>query len=257
MAIYGNVWFRHSEQVGGDAIDFVRHFYGLDFEQAVEELFGNNHLKIMDRVLYQPEAKREFILPSRNFVTKRVERYLVDDRGIDSDIVRFFIDQGTLYEDSQYHNCVFVGEDENGVPRMAHKLSSYLSSGFRQDVEGSDKRYGFKWIGTSGEVFVFEAPIDMLSYISIHPDNWQDYSYLALGGTSPKALYHLLAVNDSVNRVTLCLDNDKPGNEAAIKIALELREQLYPAKIMHPPVCEDWNEELQAVQKEPDCSLTM
>ena len=32
---------------------------------------------------------------------------------------------------------------------------------------------------------MFEAPIDMLSYISMNPHQWQEHSYVACCGTSP------------------------------------------------------------------------
>lgn len=39
---------------------------------------------------------------------------------------------------------------------------------FKGNVEGCDPRYSFRWIGKSNTVYVFEAPIDMLSFISMY-----------------------------------------------------------------------------------------
>ena len=41
-------------------------------------------------------------------------------------------------------------------------------------------------------VDVFEAPIDMLSFITLHPENWQEHSYVALCGVSDHALLWML-----------------------------------------------------------------
>lgn len=49
--------------------------------------------------------------------------YLVKHRKIDRDIISTFAKEKLIYEDSEYHNAVFVGLDENGVPRHAHKRS--------------------------------------------------------------------------------------------------------------------------------------
>ena len=59
---------------------------------------------------------------------------------------------------------------------------------FRQDIAGSDKSYPFHYEGNGNQLFVFEAPIDLLSFICLYPQDWQSRSYLALGGVSGKAL---------------------------------------------------------------------
>ena len=37
-------------------------------------------------------------------------------RRVSREVVTHFARSGLLYEDAQYHNCVFVGTDEQGVP---------------------------------------------------------------------------------------------------------------------------------------------
>ena len=42
---------------------------------------------------------------------------------------------------------------------------------FKCDVAGNDKNYGFNiWYGQSDEVMVFEAAIDLMSYVEIRGD---------------------------------------------------------------------------------------
>nr|WP_312941009.1 DUF3991 domain-containing protein [Oscillibacter sp.] len=58
-----------------------------------------------------------------------VYAYLVKTRHIGRELVSFFAKQTLLYEScekskdgtKEYHNAVFVGLDENGTPRHAHK----------------------------------------------------------------------------------------------------------------------------------------
>ena len=52
---------------------------------------------------------------------------------------------------------------------------------FRQDIAGSDKSYPFRYEGNGNQLFVFEAPIDLLSFICLYPQDWQTRSYLADG----------------------------------------------------------------------------
>ena len=49
----------------------------------------------------------------------RVYAYLIKQRFIAPEVITHFAKQHTLYEDKEHHNAVFVGIDENGVPRQA------------------------------------------------------------------------------------------------------------------------------------------
>ena len=65
-------------------------------------------------------------------------------------------------EEAAHHNAVFVGRDEDGVPRYAHQRGT--AGSFRLDVKGSDKAFNFCYRGEGERLFVFEAPIDLLSF---------------------------------------------------------------------------------------------
>ena len=75
----------------------------------------------------------------------------------------FFFASGDIYEDAAHHNAVFVGRDEDGIPRYAH--SKGTAGNFRLDVKGSDKAFNFCYRGEGERVFVFEAPVDLLSFL--------------------------------------------------------------------------------------------
>lgn len=123
------------------------------------------------------EPPKPFVLPPANSNMRRVYAYLVKHRNIDRSVVAHFAREKLLYEDADYHNAVFVGTDEDGVPRHAHKRSANsFGKAFRLNVEGCDPRHSFHHIGTDGSLYVFEAPIDMLSYITLHPESWQSHS---------------------------------------------------------------------------------
>lgn len=47
-------------------------------------------------------------------------------------------------------------------------VSDHEGKGFKCDVAGNDKNYGFNiWYGQSDEVMVFETAIDLMSYVEI------------------------------------------------------------------------------------------
>lgn len=165
-------------------------------------------------------------------------------RHIDKDVISHFAREELLYEDAEHHNCVFVGTDEQGVPRHAH-LRSTVSFGkaFRINVEGSDPGYSFHHIGRTGCLLAFEAPIDMMSYITMHPHLWKEHSYVACCGTSLLPVQKMLERMPRVDTVFLCLDNDSAGHEASERFAAELAVQGVETERL---VSErkDWNEDL-------------
>ena len=97
----------------------------------------------------------------------RVFSYLLLTRGIDKDVLFEFVRRKMIYEYADYHNAVFVGYDSNGKPRHAHKRGTVTSNPYKGNVAGSQPEFSFHWYGTSDKIFLFEAPIDMLSYISM------------------------------------------------------------------------------------------
>ena len=103
----------------------------------------------------------------------------------------FFFSTGDIYEEAAHHNAVFVGRDEDGAPRYAHQRGT--AGSFRLDVKGSDKAFNFCYRGEGERLFVFEAPIDLLSFLCLFKKDWQKQSYLSLGGVGEKALLRFLS----------------------------------------------------------------
>lgn len=166
-------WFRYSQNTGGDAITFLQQFCGKSFPEAVEYLL-TFHGKARDAPIPQPKPispKQEFSLPPRNADDRRVFAYL-RKRGIAAQVIRQFLNAGLLYEDAVHHNCVFVGRDESGQAKYAGLRGTYDldSPGFKGDAPGSDKNTGFSLPHDprSDLVLVFEAPIDLMSYLTLH-----------------------------------------------------------------------------------------
>ena len=121
-----------------------------------------------------------FHLPAANGNMRRVFAYLIKQRYIDPAVITHFAHERTLYESREFfgepkleiHNAVFVGKDKDGIPQHAHKrsLNSY-GGGYKGNTDGSNPAYSFCHIGTSSWLFVFEAPIDQLSYLTLYPDD--------------------------------------------------------------------------------------
>ena len=164
-------------------------------------------------------------------------------------MVEKFVDKGLIYQESKYGNVVFLGTDENGVPKSASKKSTSNSGKkFRIKVTGSDTSFGFCWRGESERVFVFEAAVDLMSFITLSKGDWENNNYIALDGLSPKPLLRFIEENKNIKEVYLCLDYDIAGIEAGEKIN-DILDEMYGDKIntvVINPLYKDWNEELKA-----------
>ncbi|MBU5433233.1 toprim domain-containing protein [Intestinimonas sp. MSJ-38] len=243
-------WFRYSQGIGGDAITFLQQFCDKTFPEAVEYLLTFQG-KARDApvktkpVTKQDEPPKEFALPPRNVDDRRVFAYL-RKRGIAPQVILQFLNSGLLYEDAEYHNCVFVGKDATGQAKYAGLRGTYDQNGkgFRGDVTGSDKRVGFAlpYDRSSDQVFVFEAPIDLMSYLTLHRNT---QNALALCGLYDGALQAYLRNNPQIKRIVLCLDMDTPGQETAEQLRKKYAEMGYEISQEKPRIGKDWNEYLQ------------
>lgn len=172
VTIRGHLWYHQYKLKGGDAVDFVRRFYNKNYAEAVEMLLNNCGGQIITSPPIE-KSHKPFELPPRNDRMSRVFSYLLLTRGIDKDVLYEFVRKKMIYESSDFHNAVFVGYDSSGKPRHAHKRGTVTSNSYKGNVAGSQPEFSFHWHGTSDKIFLFEAPIDMLSFISMHKENWK------------------------------------------------------------------------------------
>lgn len=254
ITVRGNEWYDHASEKGGLAIDFVQSFYSLPFPDAVTMLLGGEQGEVYHRAEKKEEVKKPFALPPPNKDMRRTFAYLIKHRCIDRDVVSFFAREKLLYESceksadgtKEYYNAIFVGNDENGVARHAHKRGIYTKGkSYKGNIDSSNPCYSFHYNGTSDRIYVFEAPIDMMSFISLYKNSdWKMHSYVSLCGLSEQAMLKQLELNAQINKVVLCLDNDKAGIHACEKFKNLLCEQGKIASRISPTL-KDFNEDLQ------------
>ena len=254
-------WFRYSERAGGDAITFLQKFCGMTFPEAVNYLLdyrgatrslspappgsGGHSGRARDSPA-APEEKIAFALPPPNADQRRVFAYL-RKRGISARVINSFINAGLLYEDAEHHNCVFVGRDGNGTPVFANKRGTCdrNGSGFKGDVPGSNKAVAFRLPCDPAldTVYVFEAPIDLMSCCTLRRDFTANA--VALCCLDDGALATYLTEHPHLKNIALCLDADRWGQEAAKEMRDKYEKQGYTVAVHLPPGGKDWNEYLQ------------
>ena len=247
VTIRGNLWYHQYDRVGGDAIDFVRRFYNKSYPEAMEYLLGNcNGVLIISPPVIK--EKKPFKLPKPYCNMDRVKNYLHYVRGIDEDIIETFANENMIYESADYHNAVFVGLDKNGVPRHANKRGIGEKSTFKGNAESSMDEFAFHRIGKGKSLYLFEAPIDMLSFISMHKENWKTHCYAASCSVSDRVLFQCLKDYPYIEKVYLCLDSDEPGQTAADRISTKLFTLGMQSEIL-VPLYKDWNEDLLTTEE--------
>ena len=252
-----NRWYRHSREIGGGPIQFMQHFYGMDFVEAVKYLLDGEEGAEFVQASRTPEPKLPFTPPKLSKNMHRTFAYLIKTRKIDADIVQHFVNEKKIFETEEHHNTAFCGYDEKGEMKQMHLRSTLPGNRFFMDIDGSDKQYFFRHIGTNSDVYVFEAPIDMLSYITMNKENWQESSYVCLGGVAIDALKNVLSTNEQISKVYMCVDRDDAGDKTVKRIGDELNEMGYEWERIFPEN-KDWNEDLTAGSEQTEnFELTM
>ena len=245
-------WYRWSSETGGSQIDFVMTFANMDFKDAVEWLLdfigykkaekSFDEEKIVKAVEHQ--ERKEFRLPDFAGNNKRLYQYLMNERGISKEVIDYFVSQSLMYESRKYHNVVFVGTDCEGTPKFASMRGTFDQNGkpFKCDVSGNDKNYGFhRYYEGSDTIVVFEAAIDLLSYLSLYPDSTEHL--IALGMVADAPLVRYLEDHNGILNIRLALDNDTAGRMATENLTKKYYELGYQVEDVAPPKeYKDYNE---------------
>ena len=229
-------WYRWSRQFdkgnnGGSQIDFLRVFCGMSVKEAVFWLLDFAGYRRIENPVKQPlvhqvsqrqtEERKPFVLPEPAGDNSYLISYLNQERGISRAVIDLFLKEGLIYESRHYHNVVF---------------------------KGNDKNYGFNVVNeNSTELVVFEAAIDLMSYVDIFTD--YESNKLALGMLADAPLETFLREHPQITSIRFCLDRDEPGRKAAAELMRKYYELGYEVEDCPPPAgYKDYNEWLVAAK---------
>lgn len=255
--IDNNRWKWWGRDKGGGIIQFAMELENKTWVEAVKSLLNSNLSPYQrQELLEQNEEERTLKMPrSIKHINpeskRRVFAYLVNTRGIDSEIVAELMKKGLIYED-EHHNCVFVGKDKEGKTRYGFLRGTHTERRFLGEAYGSDKNYSFSIPGRSNTLYITESAIDLLSYQTLLKrhgclQELRNHHFLSLGGVETKALNTYLNEH-SIEKIICCLDNDEAGKEAVQKIAAEFGDN-YTIKA-HFPKAKDFNVQLKQEKEE-------
>jgi len=169
-----NLWKWNSQNLGGGAIEFATTFLDQKgFYQAVKFLnaghYGETKIQTAPKAAYHNYLKR-----ADSFDCAR--DYLTIARGINPHLVDRLYQKGLIFQDSQ-NNLIFqwarngkaVGASIQGTEI---DFKNYGKRGTQKKIAAnSQSDFGFNFsLGKPQDLYVFESPIDALSYWTQHPE---------------------------------------------------------------------------------------
>lgn len=268
----------NKEAQGLNVLDYLEKIKGYSWQEAMAFMLGEGkdvaRSNVDTAALSKKEEKKEFEKPEKDTGQyKQVFAYLTKTRCIDPSVVSYCVKHDLIYQEKKFkdgkfvgYNAVFAGYDENGEMKFAEcKVTNQFAKQFNINVTGSDKQYSFNITNRTADtdrstVFVFEAPVDLLSHATMYvlaekkkaaaeerepnTDIWLKQNRLSLSGRSVWVLEKYLERNSDIKNIVLCLDNDYWGQ----KSCSEIQEQLggrYNVTVHHAKYGKDYNECLQ------------
>lgn len=221
IKIKGVSFYDFDTSVGGDNIRFLTDIMKIPFKDAVDQLLESS----AGRVCNIDDVRTYRYERPENLGDKdRVYRYL-EKRGIKREVMETDVREEFIYMDKSY-NIVFY----NPIQEFCILRSSYTDwKGIR-----SASAYGF-WQtgdGKTKDVYIFESPIDALSYMTIYGT---EGTYIAMGGIK-KGTMEQIQNSFSGYHFFLCVDWDEAGDSFARSFPKIDRIRGSKGK--------DWNDEL-------------
>lgn len=232
LKINNGMWYWFSRNIGGKtALEYLIQVEEYSFTDAVSHLLNQKGLEkryIPKQILTEKEKIERLDLPKKAPNNFKVISYLLS-RGISKNIIDECINKGFIYQEYPKNNVVFVGYDDDNIPRYAG-VRGTNSSRYMHDAYGSDKAYSFKLksVIQNNSVHLFESAIDLLSYATfkeLNNEKWDEENLLSLAGIYspskdvlnskiPKTISTFLKSNSNIDTIYIHFDNDNAGRIA-------------------------------------------
>ncbi|SEI13446.1 Protein of unknown function [Halobacillus karajensis] len=236
------------DEKGAGVINFAKMFYGMSFPEAVLDLNAQGY-KVKDN-LQEQKTKEPYQYPSHYEVNDRTKAkdYLTKERKIHPKIVNW-LDNKDLIAQDKLGNVVFKWKHQGEIVGVDRQGTSLMEDGrmFKGIDRNSHGSAGFSVdIGKPNSIYLFESPIDALSYWSIKKGKLQDTRLVSMSGLKRQTMIDEIKrmgkEGNKVKQITFCTDNDKAGRDFSIKYHRLMSDRLSKLDL---PQYKDWNKELE------------
>lgn len=283
LTLDGREWHYHYDGIGGGIVQFVTWLHDISWKDAMQKLLDygrygtSEQIRIpacriaSEPVTKEKEAPVPFVLPEKKKPYRNLFAYLIKTRKISQPVIQYFIEQKKLYMD-KHNNCVFLSYNEKGQPVSAFLRGTCDHEGkdpFKFIVPGSDERYGFTKEGRNHRLLIFEACIDLMSYMTIQSMKNHLYLYntedhfIATNGHKYEPIRTYLRAHPEIDQIVFCVDNDARNamgvipSEKFMERAKAVLQDTFPERFQkgkhfykHLPNLKDWNDDLKHLVEE-------
>ncbi len=272
MRISENKFYWNSQHTGGNAVDFLQTYYGLDFQTSVRNLLAYNG-RLMSEELQAPrcqeppsdrKTEEKPVNPLPNPLAQSTERayaYLTKTRMIDEDIVKDLIASKSIGQDVR-GNIVYKIFDKTGELSGA-EISGTLTDKkhrYKQTTERNGNCFTVipqKAEGLPDRAIFFESAVDLLSYYSLHR-NETAFLFSMSGLKDKEVLKTIKDYGLSPENCLISADNDEAGKSFAEKMNREYNISSYSMteddiykNCRNKENIKDWNDLLKQVKAQP------
>jgi hypothetical protein len=179
------------------------------------------------------------ILPTKDEnKIQNIKKYLIEKRNICENIITEYINNNLIYSDIK-NNCVFVNKTKTfslskGIGNYKFNKCSGVPDFIKYD-------YGIN----SDTIYLFESPIDALSFININKESLNG-SYLSTNGDMMINKVGNYIKEKCIKNVYTCFDNDEAGDKFHDIIFNDIKKNnLNIIIIRKKPINKDFNEDLK------------
>ncbi|OTN83782.1 hypothetical protein A5819_003762 [Enterococcus sp. 7E2_DIV0204] len=220
-----NSYYDFSTGVGGDPINFVQRHLQTNFSEAMNYLLKGEYTQ--SDFIEQPKEDFHYYFP-RNSDTSIGKDYLINERKLDPILVNFLFEKDRIRMD-KLNQIIFPWQKDNvivgaTVQGTTYNPEKYPRGRFKGIAKNSESNFSYNIsIGRPNKMYVFESPIDMLSYWSMNKD-LRDVTFVSTNGAKEAAVFktlgYLVTNKCQIKDIYVCSDNDRVGQQFYQKLDL-------------------------------------
>lgn len=214
-----NSFHWNAQDLKGNPINYLKSVHNYNFRNAVKELTLNEEYKTNEVNVNTEKAPFIFDPKALSEQTDKAKSYLVNERGINEDLVDTLISKKLIQQDHN-DNVVFLWAKNKEVVGM-DKQGTDSEKGFKQVSKNSDEKQGFTITnGQPENLYVFESSIDLLSYTSMY--NPPNARMVSMAGLKPQTYYNAIGqiyeeTKTPPKNVVFAMDSDEAGESFVLE----------------------------------------
>ena len=229
-----------STEETGNSIEFLTNHMGYTFVEAVQAL-SNVSAPAQPADISQKDGI-ENVPPQFPDPVDGMYKNLfafLKNRSISAETIQNLVKQKLLYQEKSKNNIVFINMERD----FAELRGTYTFGNPFHGIVPHSRHDGFWWFRTSRNAakgYICEAAIDAISLYELHKmhGNMEEAYYISIAGVAKQPAIDRL--KNSKLDIVLAVDNDAAGQKCRDRNS-ELEYIL--------PINKDWNEDLQALNR--------